>query len=104
MEGEKDRHHFGASKSFKLMQHWCLCLFIFTLITTSTSQIDYGDALSKSLLYFEAQRSGRIPYNQRVTWRHHSGLTDGLEQGVSSQILTTHMLKHIKILSFDFWA
>ena len=44
---------------------------------------DYGEALSKSLLYFEAQRSGRLPYNQRVTWRDHSGLTDGLEQGVS---------------------
>ncbi|XLR22462.1 hypothetical protein HN51_068712 [Arachis hypogaea] len=25
---------------------------------------------------------GRIPYNQRVSWRHHSGLTDGLEQGI----------------------
>nr|CAB3445607.1 unnamed protein product [Digitaria exilis] len=43
---------------------------------------DYRDALSKSLLYFEAQRSGRLPYNQRVRWRGHSGLTDGLEQGV----------------------
>ncbi|KAJ8433968.1 hypothetical protein Cgig2_033766 [Carnegiea gigantea] len=35
-----------------------------------------------SLLYFEAQRSGRLPYNQRVLWRDHSALTDGLEQGV----------------------
>ncbi|XP_078428536.1 glycosyl hydrolase 9B8 [Wolffia australiana] len=43
---------------------------------------DYADALSKSLLYFEAQRSGRLPYNQRVSWRHHSALTDGLEQGM----------------------
>ncbi|KAJ3700658.1 hypothetical protein LUZ61_004363 [Rhynchospora tenuis] len=43
---------------------------------------DYRDALHKSLLYFEAQRSGRLPYNQRVSWRGHSGLTDGLEQGV----------------------
>ncbi|KAG2661438.1 hypothetical protein PVAP13_1KG503800 [Panicum virgatum] len=43
---------------------------------------NYGDALQKSLLYFEAQRSGRLPHSQRVTWRHHSGLTDGLEQGV----------------------
>nr|XP_027061660.1 endoglucanase 11-like [Coffea arabica] len=41
----------------------------------------YREALSKSLLYFEAQRSGHLPYNQRVPWRHHSGLTDGLEQG-----------------------
>jgi hypothetical protein len=43
---------------------------------------NYEDALRKSLLYFEAQRSGRLPHSQRVTWRHHSGLTDGLEQGV----------------------
>ncbi|KAK6132846.1 hypothetical protein DH2020_033409 [Rehmannia glutinosa] len=50
--------------------------------TTFSQSFDYGDALSKSLLYFEAQRSGRLPYNQRVTWRYHSGLTDGLEQGV----------------------
>ncbi|KAL5206472.1 hypothetical protein ABZP36_034681 [Zizania latifolia] len=44
--------------------------------------LDYREALAKSLLYFEAQRSGRLPYSQRVTWRGHSGLTDGLQQGV----------------------
>ncbi|CAA0815358.1 Endoglucanase 11 [Striga hermonthica] len=63
----------------------CLILAILSLFPTLTlSEIlfDYSDALSKSLLYFEAQRSGRLPYSQRVTWRHHSGLTDGLEQGV----------------------
>uniref|UniRef100_A0A0D9VKS8 Endoglucanase n=1 Tax=Leersia perrieri TaxID=77586 RepID=A0A0D9VKS8_9ORYZ len=43
---------------------------------------NYEDALRKSLLYFEAQRSGRLPHSQRVSWRDHSGLTDGLEQGV----------------------
>ncbi|XBH98839.1 endoglucanase 16-like [Triticum dicoccoides] len=43
---------------------------------------DYEQALRKSLLYFEAQRSGRLPHGQRVAWRDHSGLTDGLEQGV----------------------
>jgi hypothetical protein len=47
---------------------------------------DYEDALRKSLLYFEAQRSGRLPHGQRVAWRDHSGLTDGLEQGVRSSI------------------
>ncbi|CAA6673229.1 unnamed protein product [Spirodela intermedia] len=49
---------------------------------SSALAFDYGDALTKSLLYFEAQRSGRLPYNQRVSWRHHSALSDGLEQGV----------------------
>jgi hypothetical protein len=48
---------------------------------------NYEDALRKSLLYFEAQRSGRLPHNQRVAWRDHSGLTDGLEQGVHGRTL-----------------
>ncbi|VAI55439.1 unnamed protein product [Triticum turgidum subsp. durum] len=52
------------------------------MASASAARHDYGDALSKSLLYFESQRSGRLPYNQRVRWRGHSGLTDGLEQGV----------------------
>ncbi|XP_051119114.1 endoglucanase 6-like [Andrographis paniculata] len=30
---------------------------------------DYGEALSKSLLFFEAQRSGYLPRDQRVQWR-----------------------------------
>lgn len=44
---------------------------------------DYTDALNKSLKYFEAQRSGKLPSTQRVTWRGDSGLSDGLAQGVS---------------------
>jgi hypothetical protein len=43
---------------------------------------NYKSALHSSLLYFEAQRSGHLPYNQRVRWRGHSGLADGLQQGV----------------------
>ncbi|KAL2926152.1 Endoglucanase 11 [Bienertia sinuspersici] len=35
-----------------------------------------------SLLYFEAQRSGHLPHTQRVGWRHHSALLDGLQHGV----------------------
>ncbi|KAJ4842019.1 hypothetical protein Tsubulata_012335 [Turnera subulata] len=58
---------------------WILSLFAAFPLSQS---FDYGEALSKSLLYFESQRSGHLPYNQRVTWRDHSGLNDGLEQGV----------------------
>ncbi|EEF32935.1 endoglucanase 11 [Ricinus communis] len=68
-------------KKNNLVQCFCFFSLFFSLIPTSQS-FNYADALSKSLLYFESQRSGRLPYNQRVTWRHHSGLTDGLEQGV----------------------
>lgn len=67
------------------LRHCYLCLFFFFIsaIDSAAQAFDYADALSKSLLYFEAQRSGRLPYNQRVSWRDHSALTDGLEQGVS---------------------
>lgn len=65
----------------KSLYHW-FAFFCLLPVSQALLDYDYGDALSKSLLYFESQRSGRLPYNQRVTWRHHSGLTDGLQQGV----------------------
>ncbi|KAL6864885.1 hypothetical protein ACP4OV_016036 [Aristida adscensionis] len=43
---------------------------------------DYHMALRKSILYFEAQRSGVLPPNQRVSWRASSGLFDGKADGV----------------------
>ena len=53
---------------------------------------DYAAALSKSLLYFEAQRSGRLPPNQRVRWRGHSALYDGADHGVSTSSIHTCVL------------
>jgi hypothetical protein len=44
---------------------------------------DYGDALTKSILFFEGQRSGKLPPTQRMTWRKDSGLQDGFQIGVS---------------------
>ncbi|OWM67545.1 endoglucanase 3-like [Punica granatum] len=38
---------------------------------------NYRDALAKSILFFQGQRSGRLPVNQLVSWRSNSGLTDG---------------------------
>ncbi|KAF5812222.1 putative cellulase [Helianthus annuus] len=62
--------------------YFLLSLFFSILTSTSTASHNYADALSKSLIYFEAQRSGRLPYNQRLTWRDNSALTDGIDQGV----------------------
>jgi endoglucanase len=42
-----------------------------------SSYHEYQDALSKSILFFEGQRSGYLPQDQRVTWRANSGLSDG---------------------------
>ncbi|CAN8328822.1 unnamed protein product [Cochlearia groenlandica] len=46
-------------------------------MTMSWKQHDYSDALSKSILFFEGQRSGYLPNDQRMTWRRNSGLSDG---------------------------
>eukprot|EP01018_Ginkgo_biloba_P023486 Gb_21389 [translate_table: standard] len=38
---------------------------------------NYRDALTKSILFFEGQRSGKLPPNQRMRWRGDSALSDG---------------------------
>ena len=42
---------------------------------------NYGEALQKSLFFYEAQRSGTLPANNRVNWRGNSGLQDGADVG-----------------------
>ncbi|XP_024006226.1 endoglucanase 5 isoform X2 [Eutrema salsugineum] len=61
-------------------------LLLTVLLATATAAAEYynyGNALDKTFLFFEAQRSGKLPATQRVKWRSHSGLKDGLAQGVS---------------------
>ncbi|CAM6008982.1 unnamed protein product [Sphagnum balticum] len=59
-----------------------LQLCMLPTICMAAVQYDYGDALMRSLLYFEGQRSGKLPTQQRVTWRENSGLSDGNSAGV----------------------
>ncbi|GAU32614.1 hypothetical protein TSUD_71620 [Trifolium subterraneum] len=59
-----------------------LPLFFLLLPSFGFAGHDYGQALSKSIMFFEAQRSGVLPHNQRVSWRSHSGLQDGKASGV----------------------
>lgn len=45
--------------------------------------LDYKDALHKSILFLEAQRSGKLPSSSnRIKWRGDSALTDGQIQNV----------------------
>ena len=59
-----------------------LLVGILQLEATIATVFNYGEALDKSLLFFEAQRSGKLPPTQRVTWWADSGLKDGFSQGV----------------------
>ncbi|XWS65745.1 hypothetical protein CRYUN_Cryun05aG0139600 [Craigia yunnanensis] len=57
------------------------CFSTFLLIYGAVS-VDYGTALTKSLLYYEAQRSGKLPSDQRVKWRGDSALKDGSDANI----------------------
>ncbi|KAI3458532.1 hypothetical protein Pfo_015195 [Paulownia fortunei] len=63
-----------------------LCYFasVFCLLALvqNAASVDYGAALTKSLLFYEAQRSGKLPSTQRVKWRGDSALSDGKDAGV----------------------
>ena len=48
-----------------------------TTTTPSTGRCgDYSKLINLSTLFYEAQRSGKLPPNQRVTWRKDSALSD----------------------------
>ena len=60
---------------------------------------DYGDALTKRILFFEGQRSGKLPPTQRMTWRKDFALSDGSQVGLSFLIGLIQMLnRHLLIL------
>ena len=52
-----------------------------TVSGSSSSRHDYGEVLRLSLLFYEAQRSGALPAEQRVAWRGDSDLGDRGDQG-----------------------
>ena len=57
--------------------HRLVLIFLTILPTYDSSYLNYPDALSKSILFFEGQRSGYLPGDQRLSWRQNSGLSDG---------------------------
>ncbi|MBT9317030.1 glycoside hydrolase family 9 protein [Leptothoe spongobia] len=51
-------------------------------VASGTEGSLYGEALQKSLLFYEAQRSGALPKDNRIAWRSDSALNDGADVGV----------------------
>ncbi|KAI8639884.1 Six-hairpin glycosidase-like protein [Parasitella parasitica] len=45
--------------------------------TVQNPSPEYVKLLNHSILFFEAQRSGKLPDDNRVSWRHDSALSDG---------------------------
>ncbi len=55
---------------------------IFHFLNSSAQQYNYGEVLQKSLYFYECQRSGVLPENNRVTWRGNSGVNDGKDHNI----------------------
>lgn len=71
------------------LRKWYRPLSLFTLgllfsleSQAQTRTFNYGEALQKSLFFFETQRSGKLPANNRVQWRGDSALQDGADNGL----------------------
>ncbi|KAF5756794.1 putative cellulase [Helianthus annuus] len=54
-----------------------LSVLILHFSVTDSSYLIYGEALTKSILFFKDQRSGLVPNDQRMKWRWNSGIGDG---------------------------
>ncbi|XP_078441609.1 glycosyl hydrolase 9A4 [Wolffia australiana] len=65
----------------RILSRWLACLFL-AWVTISdgflaSGNYNYREVLGKSLMFLEAQRSGRLPSASRIRWRGDSGLNDG---------------------------
>jgi len=55
------------------------------IIITFSGQYDYDEVIRKSILFYEAQRSGKLPANNRIPYRGDSALGD---KGLSNEDLS----------------
>lgn len=68
MAGALRRRCFSCLATVVLMLSCNLCI---ASAASSSSPYSYAEALHKSLLYYQIQRSGNLPY-QRLAWRANS--------------------------------
>ncbi|MFI9008354.1 glycoside hydrolase family 9 protein [Actinosynnema sp. NPDC053489] len=59
-----------------------LTLTPFQPAATAAPAFNYGEALQKSIWFYDAQRSGDLPEDNRVNWRGDSALRDGSDVGL----------------------
>ncbi|KAL9265207.1 Endoglucanase 5-like protein [Drosera capensis] len=94
-ENEGKRTYDGNGNEINAFDQPRTLFFVYVqTLVRAGGGFDYGDALGKSLLFFEAQRSGKLPTVQRVKWPGDSALHDGFLQG--PLILAKSYLKQIR--------
>ncbi|KAL6495742.1 Esterase/lipase/thioesterase [Orobanche gracilis] len=76
--GRDSYHLLSCFMSFST----AIALLLLLHLASVSAGPDYSEALSKSILFFEGQRSGELPIDQRLDWRKDSGLKDVTPDGV----------------------
>lgn len=67
----------------RLLVSLCAAVLLLLLLAPGlAAAFNYADALAKSIIYFEGQRSGKLPPGNRMAWRGDSGLSDGAQHNV----------------------
>ncbi|NLL04958.1 MAG: endoglucanase [Clostridiaceae bacterium] len=59
-----------------------MAAFLVPFSSVSAASYNYGEALQKGIIFYEMQRSGALPENNRVNWRGDSALEDGSDAGL----------------------
>nr|AMH40376.1 glycoside hydrolase family 9 [Peruphasma schultei] len=68
-------------------------------LQAAAATYDYKKLLQMSLLFYEAQRSGKLPSDQKVKWRHDSALND---KGIHGEDLTGGYYDAGDFVKFNF--
>lgn len=92
----------SVTTTFSLMlQFVFLILCSFGQLSLAFTTQEYHEALEKSILFFEGQRSGKLPSNQQLTWRGDSGLSDGSSYHVHKISFRTELISFAHSLIND---
>jgi hypothetical protein len=55
--------------------------YLHTVCFVTAGEYDYGQVLGLSFMFYEAQRSGDLPANNRISWRADAGVDDKTADG-----------------------
>ncbi len=61
----------------------CTVLLLYLCCANLIAQFNYGEALQKSLFFYEVQQSGPLPDWNRVNWRADATVNDGADVGLN---------------------
>ncbi|MBQ4820417.1 glycoside hydrolase family 9 protein [Aquimarina sp. MMG016] len=69
-------------KNSNFRKVFAFLILLFIMATGNSQSYNYGEVLQKSLFFYEAQQSGKLPDWNRVSWRGDANVNDGKAEGI----------------------